>query len=249
MNRPSRELAAAFGQLTRIPLGRFLPHPATVDQAAAVWAYPVVGLCVGTVSGVVYEVAIRLGMTPLLAAAWGLAANALLTGGLHEDGLADTADGLGGGHTPARRLDIMRDSRIGSYGALALVLALLIRASAIAAIAPARTLVAFAVAGMLGRAAMVLVMRGIAPARPDGQAASLGMIPRGPARAAGAIAIFGVLVLVRLRLAIWLLLATAVVGLLWSRLLRRAIGGYTGDTLGTVEIFVECLALTMMAAR
>ena len=74
-------------------------------------------------------------MAPALTAGWALAALVLLTGGFHEDGLADTADGFGGGRTRERKLEIMRDSRIGSYGALALVLSVGIRAAALATMA------------------------------------------------------------------------------------------------------------------
>lgn len=103
--------------------------------ARSTWALPVAGLMVGLAGALVYKVSSRFGLTPNLAALLTLAATALITGALHEDGLADTADGLGGGRTRERKLEIMRDSRIGTYGVCALILSFGLRWSALAAIA------------------------------------------------------------------------------------------------------------------
>lgn len=243
------ELAAAFGLLTRLPLGRFLPAPDAVDYGASVWAYPVVGVVVGGLVALVYAVSLRIGMTPALGACWALVASVLLTGGLHEDGLADTADGLGGGRSIERRLAIMRDSRIGVFGGLALVLSLAVRGAAIVAIgAPDRVASALIVAGALGRAGMVVVLRVIGPARSDGLAAGLGGVPARAAAAAGGIAgLIGVLfagVLPGLSLAA--VVALAALG--WAGVNRRRLGGYTGDTLGAIEVIGECIVLSLIAA-
>ena len=96
--------------LTRLPLFT-TPH---VDPAKCVWAYPIVGATVGAITAAAYAAAAWLGLSPMLASGWTLAVAVLLTGALHEDGLADVADGFGGGATAARKLEIMRDSRIGS---------------------------------------------------------------------------------------------------------------------------------------
>src|SRR5262249_42945793 len=133
---PIRDLASdlriAFLFSTRLPLA----HEAAIDGnavARATWAGPLAGACIGLVGALVYWLAFWAGLPPLPAAALSLAATVTLTGALHEDGLADAADGLGGGATAEQKLAIMRDSRIGSYGACALVLSLLLRASAVAA--------------------------------------------------------------------------------------------------------------------
>lgn len=250
MTRSLRELAAAVGLLTRVPLGRWLPAPDDVDHGAAVWAYPVVGLAIGAASGLAYAAAIRLGATPFLAAVWALLVGIILTGALHEDGLADSADGLGGGRDAAHRLAIMRDSRIGTYGALALGVSLLLRVTAIAAIGgPGRVVMALMVAGALGRLAILVILRRAPSARADGLAASLGTVGRTPMRLAALIAAASVVVLVRFRLAVWLFLITVLLALAWARLVRRSLDGYTGDTLGAIEIMVECVVLTMLAAR
>src|SRR5260370_12044026 len=120
--------------VTRLPV----PHSAPVDSgdvAHASWAFPVAGALVGSAGALTYAIASGIRLPPALAAALALGATLLITGCLHEDGLADTADGLGGGRDRARKLEIMRDSRLGTYGACALMMSLLLRWTALAAMA------------------------------------------------------------------------------------------------------------------
>src|SRR5215472_11641834 len=130
------ELNASILFLTRLRYG-----PAATAGGAAIaqgaWAFPIAGLIVGAIGALVYWLAHRLGLPPLPCAALSVAATMLVTGCLHEDGLADTIDGFGGGGTREQKLDIMRDSRIGTYGVCALVLSVLLRASALANLSPA----------------------------------------------------------------------------------------------------------------
>ena len=246
MRRRRHELAAAFGLLTRLPVGWWLPADAAVNYAGCVWAYPVVGAAVGALGGGVFWLASWLGMAPALTAGWALAALVLLTGGFHEDGLADTADGFGGGRTRERKLEIMRDSRIGSYGALALVLSVGIRAAALATMAaPVAGMIA---AAALGRAGMVMLLVGLRPARPDGLAASLGSVPLAPA-AVGLVMALGVVLLVLGGPGALRAIVPALAGIgAMALLARRQIGGYSGDVLGATEIVVECLVLSSLAA-
>ncbi|MDD2861773.1 MAG: adenosylcobinamide-GDP ribazoletransferase [Acidiphilium sp.] len=247
-SRRGAELLAAMGLLTRLPLGRYLPGPGEVDQAQSVRAYPLVGGMVGLIAALGYALAIEAGMSPLLAAFWALVVNGLVTGALHEDGLADSADGLAGGQSVTRRLEIMRDSRIGSYGALALMLSLGVRGAAIAALGIPGVVVAGLVsAGMLGRMAMVLVMWRGEPARRDGLAAAIGPISRHAAwTAVGSAALVCVVLLGAVR-AVLVLGVTGGLAWWWRGVGRRAIGGYTGDTLGGLEIIVECVVLSLLA--
>src|SRR5450755_4275560 len=108
---------------------------AQLPVGAYVWAFPVAGLAVGALSGISLSLARAAGANPSIAALAALAVGLLVTGALHEDGLADFWDGIGGGRTRERKLEIMRDSAIGSFGAAALFIALAVRWSAIAAIA------------------------------------------------------------------------------------------------------------------
>ena len=131
-----REIVAAIAFSTRLPLARVVPaETSSADLAQSIWALPLAGLLVGAVGALVYAIAHRLGVPAWPAAALTIAATLALTGCLHEDGLADTADGFGGGATRERKLDIMRDSRIGAYGVCALVVSILIRAGVLASLA------------------------------------------------------------------------------------------------------------------
>ena len=249
MKRHIHELAAAFGLLTRLPVGPFLPDHAVRNYADCVWAYPVVGVKIGLLGGVAFWLAVQCGVPPALAAGWTLAALALMTGGLHEDGLADTADGFGGGRGRERKLEIMRDSRIGSYGAIALMLSLGLRWAAIAAIAsPFAVLQALIVAGALGRAAMAAVLLALKPARADGLAASLGQVPVLATATGLAIALLAAVLLLPFFTAC-AVIAFASIGVAAMVLLaREQVGGYTGDVLGATEIVVECLVMTVLAS-
>ncbi len=119
------------------------------ELSRALWAAPVVGAVVGGLVGAaVYGFAHSLHIPPLPAAALAVAATAAVTGALHEDGLADVADGFGGGATRERKLDIMRDSRIGTYGVCALMLSFMLRVGALASLGdPASVAAALICAG------------------------------------------------------------------------------------------------------
>ena len=239
------ELAACFVLLSRLPV----PYPrGEVDRARAVWAYPVVGACLGALAGALFWGLCRIGQPPALAACWTLAASVLLTGGLHEDGLADTADGLGGGSTAARKLEIMRDSRIGSFGAIALVLSLAARGVALAQFAaPPQAALALVVAGCLGRAAIVVVLVTTRPARADGLGASLADIPRLSVLGAAAAALLAALLLLPMRSAGLALSMVGIVALAMAVLARSQIGGHTGDVLGATAVVTECVVLASLA--
>jgi adenosylcobinamide-GDP ribazoletransferase len=236
------QLLAAVTLLTRLPVaGWAVGHswPAAED---AVWAYPIAGFLVGGAGAAVLWMAQRSGCAPAVAATLAVTAMVLLGGGLHEDGLADTADGFGGGATAARKLEIMRDSRIGSYGALALVLTTGLRITALAAMPTGRAAMALLAAGALSRGAMILALLLLRPARADGVAASLGGARRVTGIAGLALAAAASLFLPWAQAALCCAAAFAA-ALLVARLARRQIGGYTGDVLGCTAVTCECAAL------
>src|SRR5581483_4801539 len=127
----AEELKAIVVFCTRLPLLRGTPIAGDAVAKAA-WAFPVAGLLVGLIGAVVYTLARRFGLPPWPASALTVAATMLVTGALHEDGLADTADGFGGGKKREQKLEIMRDSRIGTYGVCTLVVSILLRVAALA---------------------------------------------------------------------------------------------------------------------
>ena len=154
------EVQVAFMLLTRLPAGRI--SGAAPSLADAVWAYPIVGVIVGSIGAAVLGGALALGLPATIAAVLGITACILATGGLHEDGLADLADGFGGGRDAARKLEIMRDSRIGSYGTLALILSLVLRVlalSAAAQVSGAAAMLALIAIEAASRAGLAVMLR------------------------------------------------------------------------------------------
>ena len=241
------DLKVAVLFATRIPL----PHAAPIggaDIARAAWALPVAGLLIGLSSAFAYWLATYFGLPPFVCAALAVATSLGVTGGLHEDGLADTFDGLGGA-TRADKLAVMRDSRLGTYGACALVLSLLLRIGALASLAAAGPAARALIAAHAGARAMLPLFLALVPAaRTDGLSADTGT-PPGP-RVAAAAVIGLVLMLIELgtapSLAVLLLLAAAFVAVRWLAL--RLFGGQTGDVAGALEQIAEIAVLLVAAS-
>ncbi|MFN4129722.1 MAG: adenosylcobinamide-GDP ribazoletransferase [Paracoccaceae bacterium] len=235
------DLASAFGLLSRLPFPQTRHH-----RPHAAWAWPLVGLVVGGLATGMGWAAMAVGLPVGLAAALVLAVGAMTTGALHEDGLADTADGLFGGWTRERRLEIMKDSHIGSYGTLALLLASLATWSAIAALLDGGAYAAIMAAGALSRAPMALIMALMPQARAGGLSHSVGRPPVWVALVAAAVAL---LIAAPLGLLAGAMAAAAGSAALAVALLARArIGGQTGDILGASQQMASLAALGVAAA-
>jgi adenosylcobinamide-GDP ribazoletransferase len=234
--------------LSRLPLA----HQEPIEKgqlAQALWTAPIVGVGVGLVGAGVYGLAQALHVPPLPAAALAVAATVIVTGGLHEDGLADVADGFGGGATRERKLEIMRDSRIGSYGVCALILSFGLRWSALATIAnPWAVALALCAAHTAARAGLPAFMSQVAPARPDGLSASAGSPPGRSVAIAFAVGILALVLALGPGKALVSLILLALSGLMLARLAIRQIGGQTGDILGAFEQTGEILILLVAAA-
>jgi len=232
------------------------PH-ALPDFATVPRMLPVAGAVVGAVGGLVLIAGDLAGLPSMPAAGLAIAALVAATGAFHEDGLADTADGFGGGTTPERRLVIMTDSRIGSFGGAALGLALLLRVTALAAMvdhagAGAAALAMVAVAAVSRVVGLVPVWL-LANAKPDGKSAAVGR-PRDDTMVVAAALATGITVLCVApgfgtgKAIVMLLLAAATA---WPllRLSRRMIGGQTGDVAGAGQQLAEIAALMVLAAQ
>ena len=249
IGRELARLACATQFLTRLPT----PSPGWSDDLLARSAryFPAVGLLVGGLSAAVFAVARWIWPSGALPAILAVAAGVLATGGFHEDGLADTADGLGGGQTREQRLAIMKDSRLGSYGALALGMALALRIGALAALGPpARAAAALVCAHALARAAAVLGMA-LLPYAADPAASKLKPAARGVRPEEVLIALtVGLAPLALLPLPAALAgLGLGTAAALWPALAgRRLIGGCTGDVLGAIEQACETGVLLGLAA-
>jgi adenosylcobinamide-GDP ribazoletransferase len=236
------DLVGGFGLLTRIPL------PLTAaPRPDACWGWPLVGLVVAGLGAATGGVAVACGMPAGPAAALVLVVQALLTGGLHEDGLADTADGLFGGRDKARRLEIMKDSRIGSYGTLALLLVTLLRWSALAVVLAQGHWGAVLAAGAISRVPMAALMAGLPNARGSGLSAMVGQPSQGAAFAAGVLAVVLALVFAGSAAVPMALLAGAAAWGLGAYAKAR-IGGQTGDILGASQQLAEAAVLLVAAS-
>jgi adenosylcobinamide-GDP ribazoletransferase len=239
------EFSASIHFLTRLPLPRHgAAGAAGANLAQAVWAFPFAGFVVGLVGALAYLVADRLVLFSWPAAALAVAATLFVTGALHEDGLADTADGFGGGDTHERKLEIMRDSRIGTFGVCALIISLLVRTDAIASLTePVLVAPALIAAHVGARAMLPFVMFLLPAARTDGLAFAAG-VPSGVGVAiAAALGFLALLFCLGLGHALVALVALAIVVALMSWLAMRQIGGQTGDVLGAVEQVSEVVIL------
>jgi adenosylcobinamide-GDP ribazoletransferase len=242
------ELKAAIFFLTRLRYGPAEPvGGAAIAQAA--WAFPIAGIIVAAIGALVYWLAHRVGLPPLPCAALSVAATMLVTGALHEDGLADTVDGFGGGHSREQKLDIMRDSHTGAYGVCALVLAIILRVSALASLAtPALVVPALFAAHGAARAVLPVFMLLVPPARSNGLSATAG---QPPPESAGVAAVLGIVILglcLGFVLGLAALVAVAVVAALLAWLSLTQIDGQTGDVLGAVEQVGEIVVLLVALA-
>lgn len=242
------EFLLALALLTRVPVPARLLKEAP-PLASAVWAFPPIGVLIGALGGGVYLVLGLLRVPAVLCGAWTLGVLLIVTGALHEDGLADTADGFGGGQDRERKLSIMRDSRIGTFGVLALLLSLALRGAAIWALGdPGAVFGALIASGALGRGAILIVLARLGPARTEGLAASLGNVA--PSALAWGLGPSALVVLLAFPLipALAAISVAALAGWLGAVSARRQIGGYTGDVLGATEQVAECAVLTALAA-
>lgn len=254
----ARLLLTALQFLTRVPVPGWTGFaPQRLNRC--VRHFPLVGACVGAIGAAVL-VAAAAGWPPLVAAVLAVMATAWLTGAFHEDGLADTFDALGGSASRERALAIMKDSRIGSYGALALVLVLGLRVALLAALLPqgaAAAATGVVLAHALGRGAAVALM-GALPYAGDAEHAKAKPLATRVRRVDVAVAIGWSLALAVGAAALGMppsrvlaaLAAAALVVVVMHAWLARRLGGYTGDTLGATEQLAECgvlLALTAAA--
>ncbi len=246
--REARLFLIALQFLTRLHIKRIDPFPEDWLARSAKYM-PLVGVLIGAVVGAVIVISsiVLSGALPVVV---GLTVSLLLTGALHEDGLADTVDAFGGGTSRARCLEIMKDSRIGTYGALALISTLALKAASLITIDPvavARVLIA-AYAG--GRLAAVLALACLPYAGGDDVKASrmssrITAIELAIAIVTAVIAGIGALNLGVFALAtLGSIMAAGVIALI----ARRKIGGYTGDVLGAVEQIYETAFIVIAAA-
>lgn len=256
--RAGAAIAGSLRFLSRVPVPVLGPldNPARLpDLSRDAWAMPVAGAVIGLAGAAALWLTAWLGLPPLPAAALAVTVGVAVTGALHEDGLADTADGLAAGGSAERRLAVMRDSHIGAAGAAALVLSLILRVSALAAIAELSATIAaaaFVAANAVSRAAAMAPLALLPPARTDGIAVAAGRPTAGGFTSAAAAAVVLALLIggAETGMAATLagLAAAAVAVRLLLRLMRATLGGGTGDVAGAAEQAAACAFLLAVAA-
>lgn len=245
-----RGAVAALAFLTRLPLARRFDAGAG-DVARGAWAFPLAGAGIGAAVGVVAIASEDL-LTPMAGAAMAVLAGVLLTGALHLDGLADSADGLGG-PTRETALRAMRDHAVGVYGATAIALDLLLRTALLAALlehGPSVVLAASLAAGAISRAAVLCLPLALPYAQPAAGAGAALSGRGGVARAAIALAIAAAASLAVAGIDAFICLGVALAAaVLVGGCARRRLGGITGDVLGAVVEVVEiaCLMALVVA--
>ncbi len=231
---------AALRYFTRLPVPDWVGHSEEQLNHAARW-FPAVGGIVGGIGALVTLAALEL-WPPSIAVLLGIMATVIVTGAFHEDGLSDTLDGLGGGWTREQALTIMKDSRIGNYGALGIVLVLLIKFAALAelAVLPAPIFAAALIAGhAVSRLAATTLIFALDYAREAGKAKPLATrLGKGALAFAALTGLSPCLFLPAAQVAVALLLA-ALVTWLCGRWFVRRLGGYTGDCLGATQQLSE----------
>jgi adenosylcobinamide-GDP ribazoletransferase len=234
-------ILAAVMFFTRIPVPAWTKYSHERLQRSARYL-PLIGILIGGISALVFVGAsflLPVSVSVMLA----LAAGIWLTGGFHEDGLADFADGFGGGYTREKTLEIMKDSRIGSYGALALILALALKATTLTEMPPSLIPWCFVAAHSMSRFLAVSFMHTHSYARSeDTSAKSAPFAPSLTRRDVWIASAFGIVPLIALPIGLLSTLLPLLILRTWfARLLTRRLQGYTGDCLGAVQQIGEVL--------
>ncbi len=235
------DIIASIGLLTRFPVAINLTK-VQERGAAAAWSFPIVGMVLAILCATISHVLFALGVPAEIVAGLILALVMIFTGAMHEDGLADCADGLWGGWDKTRRLDIMKDSRIGAYGVLALIMGIGLRWMALVTLLPIAPWTSLMVAFALSRAAMSFVMAALPNARDGGLSSSVGR-PEMPTAwiACGIAAVLSVVLLGWVAIPVLAIATLIVAGCVAIAMAK--IDGQTGDVLGATQQVTEITVL------
>lgn len=238
----------ALGFLTRVPMLARIDYTQTLMNQSSVY-FPLIGLLLGAAYASLFAL-ITLTLSPLTGLLLVLCFHLWITGAFHEDGLADSVDALGGGYSVAQRLDIMKDSRIGTYGTVALVMALALKVALL--LETDHIWLALLITPCAARLTPLLLMRFMRYVSDPDTSKSKPVAER--FSSARLLVALGFVLLVSLALwpwfpglTGWIGLSVAVVAAAWGHTLQQALGGYTGDALGASVVFTELVLLTGLA--
>lgn len=242
------DVLIALALLTRLPVPHADFHDARRPAAQAAWAYPLVGLVIGGIAALVGWLALLVSIPATITALLILATLTLCTGAMHEDGLADCADGFWGGHTAERRLEIMKDSQIGAYGVIALIMIFALRWSALSALITAGAMLApLIVISVMSRSAMAYVMDILPNARDTGLSHMTGRPGKPATRVTAGFATISA-VLAFGWSGLWLVLFAIAALMICGRIAQNKINGQSGDVLGATQQLTEATLLIAMTA-
>ncbi|MBT5187880.1 MAG: adenosylcobinamide-GDP ribazoletransferase [Kordiimonadaceae bacterium] len=242
------DIAAAFMLLTRIPINWQKISDEAPDLNRCLWAYPLVGLTVALIGSIFYYAAYLLHLPNLVSILIAITIMVFLTGAFHEDGLADVADGFGGGQTKEDKLEIMRDSRIGTYGSLALILAISLKTSSLYEMSSVNVISALICAAMVSRFMIILVLKFLPPARKESLSTQAGK-PSANNIAVAFISTWGVvLLLTDFKTSVIIFICAALSTTILCKITLKQIGGYTGDVLGAAQQISEISILVFLSA-
>ncbi len=245
-----RDIAAAVMILTRIPIKWSYFSEKEPDISQSLWAYPVVGIIISIFSICVYLVSVSLGWPVFVSSASALLVTVLITGAFHEDGLADVCDGFWGGYTKDRKLEIMKDSRVGTYGVLALLFSLALRIMFLSSLATYEAISALIITACVSRTIIVSLLTVMKPAVTDGMGVKAGKPSIYSLCLSITISVVTTYFLAGVGVT-GLVISVSVLALLFVRFVAlRHIGGYTGDVLGAgqqvSEIFIYAALATLV---
>lgn len=241
------DLQISLSFLTRIPVpgGPAIGNP-SLSQATRF--FPLIGFLVGIIGALALWVANWLGLPELAAIIFGLLAIVLVTGGLHEDGLADSCDGLAGGTNVEQRLEIMKDSRIGSFGVLGLMFTIALKLAGLSTFDLGGAALTLFLAAVVSRGALPLFMRYIPNAKQDGLSADAGA----PGFDRAAISVLITIVIAWFCIGffkmILVFIMLTIASILSAIYVKRRIGGQTGDILGAMQQMTEVIVILTLTA-
>ena len=241
-----KDLMACVQFLSRLPIPEFLANHDKPDLAKSSRMFPIAGLVISAPAIIVMMLLGLLDVPSQVIAAVVISIQLVVTGALHEDGLADCADGFGGGRNLEDKLAIMKDSHVGAFGVSASIMALVLRfvlLSSFLDISILAAILALLSAQLLSRAVQVAFWQSLPPARPDGLAGTLGQPDGAAIQWALAIGIIGAITLTFFAfpaISVFLSMAMTILAVIAFHLLcKKQINGQTGDTIGAIQIITE----------
>lgn len=240
LSRIKEDFFASLMLLTRIPIKWEKISPETPPNLnRCLWCYPIIGLIVSCITAAVYYIAIWINIPQVVSAIIAIITMIFITGSFHEDGLADVADGFGGGNTIEKKLSIMRDSRIGTYGSVALITSLILKIAILAKFETQQTVIALIISGVFSRLMILYILLILKPARSDSLSSEAGK----PAPSSLVIATFASMLiaaaLINPTIVIYIFMISISATIVLSIIAHRQISGYSGDVLGATQQISE----------